>query len=93
MNRDASTVTRPLGVSGSVSSSLEAATMSKKYQVFRRKSLLPEGGIDEFSCLGERRFDLSGYPHESELDAFAEDWAKLAEDANVARKNLKEKTK
>jgi hypothetical protein len=48
-------------------------------------------GMAEFSCLGEQHFDLAGYPHESEFDAFAEDWSRLAEDASLAYQKMKEK--
>jgi len=100
MSSCASTVRRPLSVSvKSVSSSTNITTMSKRYQVFRRKHLLPDGGfiesfimgMAEFSCLGEQHFDLAGYPHESEFDAFAEDWSRLAEDASLAYQKMKEK--
>ena len=69
-----------------------ASDMSKKYEEVRVKIPLPGGGfahalrmaIVEFSCLGERRFDIAGYPYESEEDAFASDLERLAQDAETA---------
>ncbi len=106
MNIYASTVRRPLGVpvkngSSDLTSASSVSDMTKKYQLFRRKRLLPDGGfiesfvmgIAEFSCLGEQHFDVAGYPHESEFDAFAEDWSKLAADASAAYRKMKDENK
>jgi hypothetical protein len=41
------------------------------------------------SCLGERHFDLAGYPYDSEEDAHAADWDRLAQDASEAADKLK----
>lgn len=65
------------------------SAMTKRYQLVRESVLTPAGGfveavkmaIFEFGCLGERRFDLSGYPHQSENHALASDWDKLGQDA------------
>jgi hypothetical protein len=106
MNIYASTVRRQLGVSvkngsSDLTSAFPVSDMTKKYQLFRRKHTLPGGGfiesfvmgIAEFSCLGEQHFDVAGYPHESEFDAFGEDWSNLTEDAAIAYKKMKEETK
>jgi hypothetical protein len=62
--------------------------MAKKYELVRDRMPTPGGGfveafrmaIVEFSCLGERHFDLTGYPHESEAAALMSDWAALGVD-------------
>jgi hypothetical protein len=73
-----------------------AFDMAKKYEEIRVKIPLPGGGfaeafrmaIIEFSCLGERRFDIGGYPYESEEHAFAGDWDRLALDLEAAVDDL-----
>ena len=62
--------------------------MSRKYELVRYS--LPKLGagffdafrmaIVEMTCLGERRFDLSGYPYETHEDALMHDWASLGQD-------------
>jgi hypothetical protein len=74
-----------------------AFDMTKKYEEIRVRVPLPGGGfaealrmaIVEFSCLGERRFDIGGYPYESEEHAFASDWERLAQDAETAAEQLR----
>jgi hypothetical protein len=71
-------------------------TMSKRYQVVRDKIWRSEGGfieafrmaIVEFTNLGERRFDLDGYPHASEEEALMRDWAEIGKDLKVAEKKV-----
>ena len=66
--------------------------MSKRYQIVRDLVPTREGGfvhairvaIVEFACMGERRFDISGYPHHSADDAFVDDWNAIAGDARRA---------
>ena len=68
--------------------------MAKRYQVIRDRLPVPGGGFKEafrmalieFTCLGERRFDISGYPHESEYGALMSDWSALGADLRVAVK-------
>jgi hypothetical protein len=63
-----------------------------KYELVRDKLPLPGGGfaeafrmaLIEFSCLGGRHLDLTGYPHESEAAALMSDWAALGVDFRVA---------
>lgn len=70
--------------------------MSKKYEVVSEKVLSPTGriveafrvAIVEMTCLGERRFDLSGYPHESASEALSEDWAAIGHDGRIAVKKV-----
>lgn len=46
--------------------------MSKRYQLIRERVRTPSGGLIEafrmalveFSCLGEQRFELDGYPYD-----------------------------
>lgn len=78
-------------------STIFVSRMSKRYQVLKRRLPRTGGGfveafvmgIAEYSCLGEQNFDLSGYPYESEIDAFAEDWKTLSKDAYAAADKLK----
>jgi hypothetical protein len=73
-------------------SNLSEHRMVKKYQVLRERIPTSEGGfvealrvaLVEFACLGERRFDISGYPHSSAHDALLSDWQALAHDARSA---------
>lgn len=66
--------------------------MSKKYQVVSDRVRTPEGGfissirmaLVEFTCLGERRYDIAAYPHSDHFDAFSSDWANLGGDARKA---------
>ena len=68
--------------------------MSKRYQVVRDKIRQSEGTFIEalriapveFTCLGERRFDVAGYPHADESEALQSDWAALGQDFRVAAK-------
>lgn len=70
--------------------------MTKRYQLVADRVPNPSGAgffetlkmaVVEFSCLGETRFDLSGYPHQSEGRALAQDWDRLGQDAlEAARK-------
>jgi len=66
--------------------------MSKRFQIVRDKMPTPDGSfieairiaLFEFACLGERRFDISGYPYESASEAFEDDWQALGADAKRA---------
>ena len=70
--------------------------MAKRYQIVRDRMPNRDGGfieafrlaLIEFSCLGERRFDISGYPYGSQEDAFGDDWQALAGDARAAIKHV-----
>jgi hypothetical protein len=44
--------------------------------------------IVELTCLGERRFDVSGYPHDRELDGLTSDWQAFGQDFRSAAKTL-----
>jgi hypothetical protein len=76
---------------------VDAWDMAKRYQIARTRAPLRGGGfadafrlsIVEFSCLGERHFDVTGYPYESGEDAFAADWERLARDAEAASDKLR----
>lgn len=72
-------------------------TMTKRYQIIRQKMPSPTGtgfiealrvAIVEFSCLGERRFDVSGYPHESVEDALSCDLQMLSDDYSRAQEKF-----
>lgn len=71
--------------------------MTKKYQIVRDKIPTASGGfvealrmaLVEFSCLGETRFDISGYPHASEVQALATDWERLGQDALEATRKFR----
>jgi hypothetical protein len=71
--------------------------MSRRYQVVRDRIVRPGGSfveafrmaIVEFTNLGERRFDLAGYPHDSEQDALVRDWAEVGKDIKVAEGKLR----
>jgi hypothetical protein len=75
-----------------------ASLMTKRYKLLPK--LIPmaggkfiqafEMGLVEFSCLGETRFDIAGYPHASEMDAIAEDWGQLGKDLRKAAAKLEE---
>ena len=70
----------------------EDRDMSKRFEPIKVKLPLPGGGfIDAFrmalvemTYLGERRFDISGYPHQSEGDGLASDWTALGDDFRAA---------
>ena len=70
--------------------------MSKRYQIVRDKIVKPGGdivdafrmAIVEFTSLGERRFDLTGYPHESEVDAIMGDWTQIGQDLKTAESKV-----
>lgn len=70
--------------------------MSKRYEYFRKRLPLPGGGfrdaflvgLVEFSCLGERRFDVEGYPYESDAEAMLSDWEQLGRDFSRAADKL-----
>ena len=66
--------------------------MSKRYELV--KELLPRAGggfaeafrmaIVEFSSLGMEKFDIAGYPYDTELDALEGDWNAVARDFQIA---------
>ena len=70
--------------------------MTKKYQIVREKIPKAGGGfieafkmaLIEFTCLGETRYDVSGYPHESASEALMSDWAALTQDFRHATKKI-----
>lgn len=78
------------------SSPTSVCVMSKKYQLVRERVQSPESGfveairvaLVEFACLGERRFDITGYPYEGEDEAFLEDWRALGTDARSAFRSV-----
>jgi len=72
-------------------------TMSKRYEYVRGKIPNPHGvgfvdavriAIVEFSCLGERRLDIAGYPHADEHDALWSDAEVLKKDFQRADRRL-----
>ena len=73
-----------------------AQKMSKRYQFVRERIVSPEGGfmeafrmaIVDFTNLGERRFDLAGYPHASEQDALVRDWTEIGKDLKIAERKI-----
>jgi len=76
--------------------------MTKQYKAFRRRLPKPGGGgffeaiqmaLVDMSCLGERRFDLSGYPHESEADALMSDWVALGGDMQHAIEEISKESR
>ena len=40
--------------------------------------------IVEFSSLGMQKFDIAGYPYDTELDALESDWNAIACDMQIA---------
>ena len=70
--------------------------MAMKYEVVRDRVPTVGGGfveafrmaLVEFSCLGERRLDIAGYPHTSEHEALMSDWGALGNDITAAAKYL-----
>ena len=44
--------------------------------------------ILEMACLGERRFEVSGYPHVSLVDALSDDWAAIGQDFRSALQRI-----
>ena len=71
---------------------LSVNQMSKKYILGRDRIPTPVGGfieafrmaLVELTNMGERNFDLTGYPHETEADALMSDWAALGADFTQA---------
>ena len=71
-------------------------SMTKKYQIVREKIPKAGGGfieafkmaLIEFTCLGETRYDVSGYPHETVSEALVSDWATLTQDFRQATKKI-----
>lgn len=70
--------------------------MTKKYIVVRDRIPSPLGGfieafrmaLVEFTNMGERHFDLTGYPHNSEAEALMSDWGALGADFATAAKKI-----
>lgn len=77
-------------------SRMSAWEMAKKYEIVRDRVPVPGGGfieafrmaLIEFSCFGERRFDIAGYPHELETEALMSDWAALGLDVQTAAERV-----
>lgn len=79
-----------------LSRSASGKKMSKQYQVIKDRVPRPGGGfveafrmaIVEFTCLGERQFDVAGYPYATEGEALATDWAALGLDFRNATTSI-----
>ena len=73
------------------------AFMTKRYQLVKVRHHDPSGvgfidafrmALVEFGCLGERHFDVSGYPHESSAHALMADWSRLGQDMRCIQQRL-----
>ena len=70
--------------------------MSKKYQVIQEVTRNSDSGflaairvaLVDFTCMGERRFDLAGYPYENADEALWSDWVAIGSDARRAIKAI-----
>jgi len=70
--------------------------MAKKYEAITEKVISPTGrivqsirvAIIEMSCLGERQFDISGYPYDTPMQALADDWDAIGKDADLAARKV-----
>lgn len=80
-----------------VHGNFELSNMSQRYQIARDRIVRPGGSfidafrmaIVEFTSLGERRFDIAGYPHDSEQEALIRDWAEVGKDIKVAEAKIR----
>lgn len=69
-----------------------ATEMSKHYRAVKKRLKSPTGGIVEaieiaiveFTCLGEKHYDLQGYPYTDTQSALAADWKALGIDMRNA---------
>ncbi len=70
--------------------------MSAKYEIVQEKVAVAGGGfmkafriaIVEMTCMGERRFDVAGYPYETSSEALADDWSVIGQDGQTAIRKI-----
>jgi hypothetical protein len=90
--QDAASIANPPDKSARHLRLISENTMTKKYIVVRDRIPSAIGGfieafrmaLVELANMGERHFDLTGYPHDTEADALLSDWAALGADFNDA---------
>lgn len=66
--------------------------MTRRYEIVRELFPQSSGGfieafklaIVEFSSLGVQKFDIAGYPYDTESEALEADWLAIARDCQIA---------